>query len=210
MNKYLCLDVGNVLGRLDMEPFVNALSIATKKSKEDCYFFLSYIHKGQDLGLHSLEDELKVHCNITSKQTLSYLIDVWNNEILKIDEEVLEFLSKLIKNNNLEVAIVSNIGIEHAGRFDRLFSKYDCIKNAIKHFSCDVGARKPTPLYYQILLNMYPEFKGAVYLDDLNENLQTGQSLGFNTLHFDLSKLPSGSLELHYKLKDLENMIVNS
>ena len=65
MNKYLCLDVGNVLGRLNMAPFVKELAEVSGQTDAECYRFLGYIQKCQDLGLYSLEDEMKEHLKIT-------------------------------------------------------------------------------------------------------------------------------------------------
>lgn len=208
MNKYLCLDVGNVLGRLNMTPFVNELATVSGQSHTECYRFLGYIQKCQDLGMYSLEDELKEHLKITNPSDIERLLFAWDQTLL-IDHDVLSFYEDMIAANKVNVVIVSNVGIEHTKRYDRLFNNYKFIKNSIKFFSCDVGARKPTKLYYHLLLTLHPEFKGAVYVDDIIENLETGTAFGLKPFHLNLSQLTENSDELKQALDNLKNLIVN-
>ena len=207
MNRYLCLDVGNVLGRLDMKPFIDKLYSIAGCNEASAYEFLGHIQKVQDLGLYTIENELKYKFNIHG-DTLKILLDSWNT-ILTPHEKALAFYEEMIKECGLRVAIVSNVGIEHSKNFGVLFNKYNFFKNAIKHYSCDVGARKPTPIYYHMLTEMHPQFKGAVYVDDLEENLETGEQMGLKSFHLNLSEIPDDSLALHYALDSLKNTIVN-
>ncbi len=210
MNRYLCLDVGNVLGRLDMKPFLKTLSDVTGCGEEIGYEFLAHIQKVQDLGLYTIENELKLKFNIfnVSPNALKTLLESWN-QILTPDERVLNFYDNLIAESGLSVIIVSNVGIEHSKNFDVIFNKYDFFKKAIKHYSCFVGARKPTPIYYHMLNEMYPEFRRAVYVDDMLENLETGRKFGFKTHHLDLSKIPAGSLQLEDALDSLKFTVLH-
>ncbi len=207
MNRYLCFDVGNVLGRLDMKPFIDKLYSIAGCSETGAYEFLAHIQKVQDLGLYTIENELKYKFNIHG-DALKMLLDSWNT-ILTPSENALNYYENIIKKYGLRVAIVSNVGIEHSKNFEVLFGKYEFFKNAIKHYSCDVGARKPTPIYYHMLTQMHPEFKKAVYVDDLLENLETGKKFGFKTHHLNLSELPEGSVALQEALTSLQNTIVN-
>ena len=202
MNRYLCLDVGNVLGRLDMKPFIKALEFYTGSSEELSYEYLAHIQKVQDLGLYSIRNELKYKFNVDSN-VLEALLESWN-QILTPDERALNFYANMIDKFGLRVMIVSNVGIEHSKNFDVIFDKHSFFKKAIKHYSCFVGARKPTPVYYHLLNEMYPEFRGAVYVDDMVENLEMGERFGFRTHHLNLSEIAPNSIELERALCSLE------
>jgi FMN phosphatase YigB (HAD superfamily) len=110
-----------------------------------------------------------------------------------------------LQNDGYEIALVSNIGHEHKARIEdsRTFEK------CIKFFSCDVGARKPTMLYYKTFLDMHPEFLGALYVDDLAENLAMGEKFGLKPIEFALDRLDkhawspmkAGYIQLRMKLR---------
>jgi FMN phosphatase YigB (HAD superfamily) len=49
-----------------------------------------------------------------------------------------------------------------------------------------VGARKPSFIYYQSFLQMYPQFKECIYLDDNTENLNSSLKNGLSGRYFNL------------------------
>lgn len=61
-------------------------------------------------------------------------------------------------------------------------------------------------IYYQSFLWQYPEFKGCLYVDDLQENLNTGEKFGFKPYKLDLSE-PIGIDE---KILEIESLIINN
>src|SRR5208282_4959941 len=98
-------------------------------------------------------------------------------------------ISELVEAG-IRVALLSNIGKEHSQYFRKLMATAvdsKGISRAIQFFSCEVGARKPSLLYYQTFLYMHPDFKeNCLYIDDLQENLDAAKKLGFKTVKFDL------------------------
>lgn len=185
-SNYLCLDIGNVLVNQDIESFVKAVSLQMNISKADSLHFVNRIQRKQDLALTTVRDELSTHFNIKSEYILDNLVEAWHNVTVP-NRESMDFMNYLVSKYDIKVALLSNLGEEHAQFFTKVMENELFFQNSIKHFSCRVGARKPTPLYYKLFLQDHPEFKGALYLDDLLENLDTGAKEGFKTLRWDLS-----------------------
>lgn len=190
--KYVCFDIGNVLCHLDFEIFLSALSQQFNISETDTWRFLSRTQKLHDLGLTLLKDEFADHFKLHSEVTIDDLLNKWN-ETIKQEELMFQLLSQL-SENNVEIALLSNIGFEHEAYLNKIAESYVGYKKAIQFYSCNVGARKPSLLYYQTFLSLNPKFKGCLYVDDIQENLDTGKKFGFKTLRFALSEL-SGKTE---------------
>ena len=184
---YLVLDIGNVLFNQDLTPFAKALSIQMNISKEDAYHFINRIQKKQDLGISNIRDEIATHFNIKSEYIIDNLIDAWN-VVITPNLTSIEFFSKLIEKNGYKIALLSSLGFEHMNLIKKMIGDYPIYKWSTHHFSCNVGARKPSLLYYKTFLDLYPKFKGALYLDDLQENLDAGDESGLSSRLFALSK----------------------
>jgi hypothetical protein len=196
----LALDIGNVMCAIDMDQFVEPLSREINLSKEDCYHFLSCTQKLQDLGLCNIKDEIRTKFGIKSEYVVQDLVKAWNKTLIP-NYSVIKYLSVLIKEFDLDVAIVSNIGYEHINCLDFIFKDFEFFKKAIKFYSCEVGARKPTYNYYQTFLTMHPEFKGAIYVDDLEENLRVGKEMGLRDFQLDISSSSGSALKRLDELK---------
>ena len=181
--KYVALDIGNVLCHVDFKKFLDDLSEALNITLDDATYFLNRSQKLHDLGLTVMRDELKDHFKIRSPVTIDKLLASWNQCVYP-DLNVLNMFNSLTEKHNLQVALLSNIGNEHAILMERALSHNGFFQNAIKHFSCHVGARKPTLLYYQSFLIEHPKFEGCVYIDDVVENLEAGSKFGFRPYHF--------------------------
>lgn len=197
---YLLLDIGNVLINFDTSPFVKSLVRHANIGYDDAERFVNSVQKQQDLGLTTIVDEAEIKWNLPSF-TLDDLRNRWL-ETVKPNNHSIDFMNDLIKKYNLKVALLSNLGVEHANLFTSVLAGNEVYDKSIHHFSCKVGARKPTRLYYKLFLEEYPEFNGALYLDDIHENLETGKKMGLNTFHFDLSKY--SKQETQYKLEEVD------
>jgi putative hydrolase of the HAD superfamily len=154
------------------------------------------------MGLTQISDELRDHFKIKSPVIILHLIDEWN-KVITADRTVVEFLEKLL-DENVKIALLSNIGIEHAALIGNILGGF-LYQYSIKFFSCEVGARKPSFLYYKTFLDMNPEFKGCLYLDDRIENVRGGEKLGFKSIHFELDKF--NQKELENKLIEIKSLI---
>jgi len=200
--KFVCLDIGNVLCHVDFSDFLNELSAELNITLEDAMYFLNRSQKKHDLGITMMKDELHDHFHLKSSVVIDRLLNSWDKSI-KPDLQVLDMYNTMTEKHGLKVALLSNIGIEHAKQAESMLSHGGFFEGAVKHFSCHVGARKPTSLYYQSFLMEYPEFHGCVYVDDAVDNLETGKRYGFQAYHFDLSKMDTSK-----ELPEIEKMIL--
>lgn len=183
--RYLALDIGNVLLRIDEKYFIENTSEILNISTHDVERFMRRFWELHDIGYTNLKDELIDKLNVKSEIILEKINNLWLDMVIP-DDRVINMIEKMaIHPNNTKIALLSNIGIEHAQnvRF-KMLNIYD---NSIKFFSCEVGARKPSYVYYQTFLNMHPEFKGCLYIDDLDKNLDTASLFGFKPYKFCLT-----------------------
>jgi len=208
---YVALDIGNVLVHADFSAFLKRLSKTLNITLEEAMYFMNRSQKLHDLGLTKMSDELRDHFKIRSPVIIDELVTDWNN-VIQPAHYILDILNKLIKNNDLKVALLSNVGLEHAQRMEYVLNYGGFFKNSIKHFSCDVGARKPTILYYHTFLQLHPEFHGCVYVDDLQENLDASKQFGFKTFRFSLEEMTSAAYtqtKYYDKVAEFERVILD-
>lgn len=207
---YVALDVGNVLVHVDFSIFTRELSAQLNLSMEEAEYFLNRTCRLHDLGLTKMSDELRDHFKIKSQVIIDKLLSKWN-EVIWPSRNVLNHFNKMIAKDDLKIALLSNVGLEHSVVMENTLG--NLFSGAVKHLSCLVGARKPNKLYYQSFLLQYPEFKGCAYLDDLEENLEASKQFGFRTYHFALDKhtsLPHFRDVSKDKLAQIRNFIVNT
>ena len=202
--QYICLDIGNVLCNVDENGFMDFLSYKLNISVYKARRFLRRFQQIHDLGYTTMQDELMDQYNIKSPLILKELVQKWN-DCISPSEAMLTKLNELRDQHGLQAALLSNIGVEHAAMMSEKLELGGFFKGAIKHFSCDVGARKPAMIYYQSFLLQHPEFKGAVYVDDLKSNLEASKQFGFKTFHMSLAE-PG----VDAKIEELHQFIENS
>ena len=190
--RHIAVDLGDVVCKVDFTNFKKMLSVSLNIGLDDAEYFLNRCQKLHDLGLTSLNDELRDHFKIKSEPLINGLIKEWNKTI-SINKTMKEFLKELIAKGT-KVALLSNIGINHSTIIEETLGN-TISNNSIKFFSCRVGVRKPSLLYYKTFLDLYPDFKGCLYIDDRQENLDTGKEFGFVSTHFQLSAMNEAQLE---------------
>lgn len=201
--KYAAFDIGNVICHLDFTNFLEKLDYEmvdyATGHNVDTGQFLIRLQRPHDLGLATMEEELKAFG--VDDCCINDLMKAWSNTISP--EPVMISLIEELIDNGTKVALLSNIGFEHAIQMKTSLGPkiYD---NAVRFFSCEVGARKPTILYYRTFLDMYPEFKGCIYLDDKIDNVEGGKLLGLNGIQFDLSVLKT-KRKIKQRIKEIIN-----
>ncbi len=208
---YAAFDIGNVLVNVDFPGFINKLSKTLNITVEDATYFLNRSHAMHDLGLTVMKDELIDHLHIKSSVLRDELIQDWNNCITPADW-FLDKIDALCDKHGIKVAFLSNVGTEHAVRMRNTLGPYKFFAEGIKHFSCEVGARKPTFLYYQSFLQLHPEFHGCPYFDDLRENLEAGSKFGFKPFRFSLEEISGPNYKedvFNQEMADFEDFLVN-
>lgn len=194
----IAFDIGNVLCDVITDPFLQLLSETLNISIKESVRFLKKFQQLHDIGYTSMEDQLRDVYHIKSEVTINKLILHWNSSIVP-NEDILDMLNR---QKNLDIALLSNIGTEHAGIMDGKLTSKGKKLNFIKHYSCEVGARKPHKLFYQSFLSQYPEYNECLYIDDLQENLNMGEQFGFKPFLFSLKD--NNFLE---KIQEIETLI---
>jgi len=203
--KYLALDIGNVLVNVDFTGVLNLISKTANISINDAEQFLIKTQKFNEIGLTTLSQELEKYFNIKSPILINNILHEWY-KCGKANDLILDEILQWKKEMNLNIALLSNIGIEHAYIMPKLLSYGYFYDYTIKHISCEVGARKPSLIYYQSFLQQFPEFSGCVYVDDISENLEASKKFGFKTFQFSLKDLNSPK-EINKKLKELKKLL---
>jgi FMN phosphatase YigB (HAD superfamily) len=203
--KYVALDVGNVLVHADFSGFVSKLSKTFNLTIAEATYFMNRNQKLHDLGLTKMRDELGDHFKVRSEPLMEELVKDWN-EVIVANKSVLDMLNKLILQQDLKVALLSNVGLEHREKMKEVLQWGNFFGNCITHFSCDVGARKPQMVYYHTFLQLHPAFEGCPYIDDLQENLDMGAQFGFKPYKYALDKVDFYNTQL----KDFEKFILDN
>ena len=209
--KYCCIDIGNVLVNVDFQRFINKLSKSLNITLEEANYFMNRTQKLHDLGLTKMSDELHDHYSIKSPIIIDELIEEWNGVITPADY-IIDILLELMDKHDLKIALLSNIGLEHAEQIvQKLHYNGKFFGNTIQFFSCYVGARKPSLVYYNTFLQLYPEFRGCLYIDDLQENLDASKQFGFKTYRFALDDIIGANYtddKFNKKIDELKKLIL--
>ena len=201
----VALDIGNVLIHVDIWKFIAEISRRFGLSDHDAYFFLETIQPLQDLNITTVARSLKTTFRIADED-ISKLIEVWNSTVW-ISEPMMSWLN-ILRSEDIKIALLSNMG---PGHLAYLRTNYpDLFKDTIQHISCEVGARKPSRLFFQSFILDHDAFRGCVYLDDLEENLRASKSYGFQTYNFNLSTFNTSSLSAQKReLDKIKSFILN-
>jgi len=177
----IAFDVGNVLVKVDFREFFE--EFRKLHLRADPFRFARDIQAPQDIGVETVHTALRSRFDLP-EECIARLVDAWNIAI-EPNQEMLDFVDDL-KGKGVEVAVLSNMGSEHATyireNYPRIFD------GNILHLSSEVGARKPTKLYYQSFLMQHRRFMGAIFLDDREENLTAAKEFGMRGYHFELNK----------------------
>ena len=204
---FIAFDMVNVLVDYKYDDFHQYL-IDNKvfKTVEDCTVYIEYILGMADIGLFTIKqafDNLLVFKD-KKPELLENMLKLWDEVIIEVPE-MTDLIKRLKDKHKIRIALLSNISYEHSLIFR---NKFDPIFNScITHFSCSVGAKKPSKIYFQSFLYDNSGFKGSLFFDDVESNVIEAQNQGFKAIQFRLDEFTSfenaaNSLEskiLHYK-----------
>jgi FMN phosphatase YigB (HAD superfamily) len=186
--KYLAIDIGNVICEVNFLDFIESSASLLDTTKEDIYRFLYTMQKANDIGILDFQIAIQDYYDIQDNTQIKLCLDRWNDTV-KTNVTMISFLKSLLQDN-FSIALLSNIGYEHKALLPNLLKDiYTCDKGKlINWFSCEIGARKPTYLYYKTFLDIYPEFINSVYIDDRIENLEASKLFGFEPYYLSLDE----------------------
>jgi FMN phosphatase YigB (HAD superfamily) len=194
--KKVTFDIGNVLFHVDIERFLIFLvQSGIFTNKEVAFDFLVGIQPSEDLGLYNFRRGLSLFNNKLDKKLIQEAHALWV-DIIKPSEEMILFVEELI-TDGWQVALLSNIGYDHAAAVRescKIFSKCE------QFFSCEVGVRKPSKLYFQTFQSQYKWPKDVKFFDDRLENVEVSREY-FDSQLFDLQKFTNDGQAVKF-LKD--------
>ncbi|HLG27505.1 MAG TPA: hypothetical protein VI423_06950 [Paenisporosarcina sp.] len=198
MGDHVAFDIGNVLCHFDIVKFTDTLQRYVGGTERNAWGFLDYLQRMQDIGVTTVAQSLEHSYPFLSESDRAELVDVWNKTVTP-NEMMLSFLEKL-RGDGVKVAFLSNMGQEHLA-----YLRSTCpqmFEGVVQHISCEVGARKPTKMFFQSFCLDNDEFcvfkdedgnridySGCVYVDDLEENLRVGKRYGFKVYNLNLEEL---------------------
>lgn len=203
---HAAFDIGQVLCSFTIETFTKALSRILRLSDDESFFVLEHIQNMQDIGITKVSHALRYRFPGLSLDAIDELMAVWNSTVVP-SPMMMNFLDNL-RQEEVKIALLSNMGPEHIFHLRTTYP--EIFVNAIQHISCEVGARKPSKLFFQSFCMDHDEFSGCVYVDDIEENLKVGKKYGFKTYQFSLEEMAKESASKQkLALDNLRKMIIN-
>jgi FMN phosphatase YigB (HAD superfamily) len=169
--KRVAFDIGNVLFRVDLNTFVaDTVKYGLYTDLDKAQSFMDGIQAAQDLGLYDMRQAItRFHSNV-SPFVANQLEQSWISTV-QPSNAMLRLVNQLL-DEGWQVALLSNIGYDHRDDVKRRICKRiwdDCIH----HFSCDVGARKPSKLFFQsfYIEHGWRDTEKICFFDDREENV---------------------------------------
>jgi FMN phosphatase YigB (HAD superfamily) len=188
------LDIGNVLVNVHIDNFIKKISELIPEENNPL-LFLETTQGLHDIGMITMSQAFRDRYELSHSISISFdeLLNLWNQTVTRNDF-MINFMKDL-RFQGVRFGLVSNIGFEHHQYLEKICPEiFDLAE--IHHLSYQVGARKPSKLYFQSFLQDHPSWIGCVYLDDRMDNLLTGKKYGFRTVQFNL--------EDYHSLKDMK------
>lgn len=202
--KLVAFDVGNVLVDVNFDEFVSFLG----NYMEEPQHWLNTIHALHDVGHITMEQAFASKKEL--KEHVQTLIDAWY-QVVQPKYNMIDFVSDLDNKYRVTFALWSNMGLEHYTYLSNNYKMKPLFDNFINHLSFQVGARKPTKLFYQSFFIQHPQFNDVLFIDDLEENLNHNwinyndlKSITYDTFQFNEYDIESSQLEINSKIKSLE------
>ncbi|MFN0118108.1 MAG: HAD family hydrolase [Elusimicrobiota bacterium] len=180
----LLFDLGNVLLPFDVTRLANRLARFCRLSTNEIIDFLwnDYIANHFETGKMEPHAYFAHITEVCRFENLSYAeFKPIFNEIFDHDQEMVEILHKLKPSYNL--GLISNTNAIHV---EHILKEYPFLGLFDRHwFSNEAGIRKPDPAIYHMALSHFSiSPHQAVFVDDLNENIESARKIGIKGILF--------------------------
>jgi putative hydrolase of the HAD superfamily len=176
-------DIGGVLLNIHPERTINYLSSITNLSENDVIdSFPEDAHHKYERGEISDTEFCESFKNSLPKASGLTIKQFWHAWSLLVGEKtaVFDIMDKL--TDRYSVWLLSNTNPYHI-LIEEKFKLFNKVKGGI--YSFEIGSRKPEKEIFQKALkiaNAKPEL--SLFIDDLEENVETARQLKFNVIHF--------------------------
>jgi len=182
MKPFIAFDLGNVLIPFDHMKACRAIGAIYSLDPQYVYerIFEGSIVPAFDLGnlspsgfTQECSNALKVNLNEDE------LIDAWSN-IFSHDSEMEKLIEELAENADL--CLISNTNCWHYNSVLRDFP-------FVEHFpwkllSYKIHKLKPDPEVFRLALGWAQKGQINIFIDDIEENVNSAAAVGFNAIHF--------------------------
>lgn len=185
--KAIIFDIGRVIIRLNLHRVQAGLAEGMTLRPEELWSAIEKDPRWKDWqeGRMSARDW---HNNLTSRLGIPLKFEqfstVWNS-ILEpktlIEESLFEALSE-----KYCLALLSNTDKIHVDYIEANFAFLKYFPPERRIYSCTVGVCKPDPLIYrQALRACKAKAEEAIYIDDIEANVEAARKLGMEGIHFE-------------------------
>ncbi|MGC1906408.1 MAG: HAD family phosphatase [Candidatus Acidiferrum sp.] len=187
-------DIGRVIVGVDVSRSVQSLSTGISLSPRETWSAIENDPRWPDLqeGRITPRDwHLHIVRRLGSDLTYDQFIQAWNMALLPEALQPDSLWAGLAKNYRL--ALLSNTDPIHVAHMESTFSFFKYF--LVRIYSCVVGASKPSPLVYlEALRALKVQSNEAVYIDDLQENVDAAKALGMSGVHCTAPEKLAGCL----------------
>jgi len=175
MQKYLILDLGNVLVEVDFQKFYNRFKSVLGYNYEETMKKMAPLMAEYNKGSYTPENFYKQVCRLLKLNIdFAFFSKAWV-DIFEPNKELLTFLGS-IKKEHLTIILASNTDPLH---FEFVKKKYGFKFLDSLYLSYKEQLIKPDPAFFQQLIAKFdinPD--KAVYFDDMKENVKSAANCG--------------------------------
>lgn len=185
--KNVAFDIGDVLFHFNPDPLLNIILELqiTEDRGTACEFIGGHFQHLQEIGLYTLAQSFFQLKKQLSTEDLKAITEKWR-ETFTPSVPMIDLVKELL-DNDYTVALLSNIGPDHAELVRDICPIFN---KCLQHFSCEVGARKPSLLFFQSFSLQYGWGKLSKYFDDRLDNITVGNKFYDSTV-FNLKSFSS-------------------
>lgn len=188
MIKNIISDIGNVILEFNPEIIVLKYTDDMKRAQE----IASVLFKGEEwyrwdrdlITKSEIAKSVKSKLRESEFHIIDKILNTWWDYMV-FNEELLDFY-EVQKSKGMNLYILSNYSPDYYEL------KWDVERKNLfdgEIISCEFKVGKPDPEIYKILLDKFElEASECLFIDDLEQNLQTAEELGFNTLRYHLKE----------------------
>ncbi|OIQ28988.1 MAG: haloacid dehalogenase [Bacteroidetes bacterium MedPE-SWsnd-G2] len=181
MIKTLIFDFGDVFINLDKQGALdNALNLFNLKTFTPD---LNATNIAYETGQISTQEFVSFYADKFKNLNEDEIINAWNYILKDFPEHRLEFLKSLKENGKYQLILLSNTNELHIDWIKEHISFYDEFKACfdIFYLSHEIELRKPnTDIFQFVLTENNLKAQECLFIDDLPENTETAQIMGFN------------------------------
>ena len=173
-------DIGRVLVRVDVGRAMRGLADGIPLAPEEIWPAIEKDPRWPDWqeGRISPRDwHLHLTKRLGGKLSFEEFCEAWNRALDPNPIQPDSFFEGL--DRQFRLGRLSNTDPIHVAHMEKTFSFFNYVPAAARIYSCGVGASKPNPVVYQRALRaVKANASEAVFVDDLEANVEAAKSLG--------------------------------